>query len=155
MQNATGRAADTTIPMKMQMQGFSSSHLQEEKDWFSASVRIQWKDTSVNLVRLFMHLKYIHHIIGCQIRNKEIPKIHKLKIKFKNKNIEKKWKSSQFFKSTVIRSASCKETQFTKCRHSKWFWKTNINPTILISTASFCYSNCTYCLVNLLSYTQM
>lgn len=118
MQNATGRAADTTIPMKIQMQGFSS-HLQEEKDWFSASVWIQWKDRSVTLARLFMYLKYIDHFIGCRISNKEIPKIHQLKTKFKNKNIGKKWKSSQFFKSTVIRSASCKETQFTKCHHSK------------------------------------
>lgn len=84
MQNATGRAVDTTIPIKITDARFFFFSLTGRENWFSASVWIQWKDTSVTLVRLYMYLKYIDHIIGCRIRIKEIPKIQQLKIKFKN-----------------------------------------------------------------------
>jgi len=47
------------------MQVCSSAHLQEEEDWFSASVWIHWKDINIILVRLYMYLKNINHIIGC------------------------------------------------------------------------------------------
>lgn len=44
-----------------------------------------------------MYLKDMDHIIRCWVRIKEIPKIQQLKIKFKNKNVEKSGKVVRFF----------------------------------------------------------
>lgn len=85
MQNAVGRAVDTTIPFKIQMQIFYSYRMRKIGFLFLFGYI-----GKITPVRLHMYLKDIDHIIGCWIRIKEIPKIQQLKLKFNDKNIEKK-----------------------------------------------------------------
>lgn len=65
MQNAVGRAVETTISTKIQMQAFYSSHLQEEKDCFSSFIWIYWKDKSITLVKLYMYSKDLDQTSRC------------------------------------------------------------------------------------------
>lgn len=65
MQNAVGRAVETTVSTKIQTQAFSSSHLQEEKYCFSSFIWIYWKDKSITRVSLYMYSKDLDQISGC------------------------------------------------------------------------------------------
>lgn len=143
-----------TTDIKIQLQLFSSSHLQAEKDCVFVSIWIHGEDTSITRIWLHKYLKDTDLIVWCLISIKEIPKMQQLKIKFKSKNIEKSGKVDRFCYSTIIRSTRCEETQFTSWYQSKLLWKYRCYSSFP-GVHSIALLNWIYCLVTLLSYSQM